>query len=153
MKKLLPLALALCLLLAACGKGGKGTAYDPDSATKALVDSGAFSLPLEEVDAALLYDFEGYGMDPGKLTSAKTYTASGYAEQVSVTVWKTEADAKAAATAFGEYLQDLKDTNQNYAPAEVGKLENAIVNQQGTSVLLIVPDDAEAAKQAVERLG
>lgn len=152
MKKLIPLALSFCLLLSACGDK-KSTAYDPDGATQALVDSGAFSLPLEELDAPLLYDFEGYGMDADKLTAAKAYAASGYAEQVSVTVWKTEADAKAAVTAFGGYLEDLKETNKDYAPAEVAKVESAIVNQRGNSVLLIVPGDTDAAKEAVDRLG
>lgn len=152
MKKLLPLVLVLCLMLSACG-GGDGKAYDADGATQALVNSGAFSVALEELDAALLYDFEGYGMDAAKLTGSKALSASGYAEQVSVTLWKTEDDAKAAVAAFGTYLQDMKDSYKEYAPAEVGKLDSAIVKQAGLSVLLVVPADADAAKAAVERLG
>lgn len=153
MKKLLPLALALLLLLSSCGGGGTGKAYDPKGAAQALVDAGAFSLPLEELPAALLYDFDGYGMDSQKLTASIAVTASGYTEQVSVTVWKTEADAKAAVEAFGEYLQDMKDTYASYAPLEVEKLNHAIVKQQGSSVLLVVPADADAAQEAVDRLG
>lgn len=152
MKKLLPIALVLCLLLSAC-TGGSKKAYDPSGATQALVDSGAFSLELTELDASLLYDFSGYGLDVEKLTDSKAYSASGYAEQVSITVWKSEADAKAAVEAFGIYIQDMKDTYESYAPLEVGKLDNAIVNQQGSSVLLVVPADADSAKAAVDRLG
>lgn len=152
MKKLFPLALSLLLLLSACGGGKTAAPYDLQ-ATQALVDAGAFSVPLEELDAALLYDFGGYGMDASKLTSSKALSASGYTEQVSVTVWKTEADAKAAVDAFGVYLQDMKDTYKSYAPLEVEKLDNAIVSQRGTSVLLVVPADADAAKDAVARLG
>lgn len=152
MKKLLPVILALCLALSACG-AKESKAYDPSGATQALINSGAFSLELTELDAALLYDFSGYGLDAGKLTDSKAYTASGFAEQVSVTVWKSAEDAKAAVDAFGTYIQDMKDTYESYAPLEVGKLDNAIVNQQGNSVLVVVPADADAAKAAVDRLG
>ncbi len=151
MKKLLPLALSLLLLLSSCG--GKTTEPYDLQATQALVDAGAFSVPLEELDAALLYDFAGYGMDASKLTGSKALSASGYTEQVSVTLWKTESDAKAAVAAFAVYLQDMKDTYKSYAPLEVEKLGNAIVSQRGTSVLLVVPADADAAKEAVGRLG
>lgn len=156
MKKLLSLALASFLfLLSACGSSGTegSKPFDPSGATKAMVDAGAFSVPLEELDAALLYDFDGYGMDPDQLESAIAFTASGYTEQVSVTVWKTDADAKAAVAAFGEYLQDMKDTYASYAPLEVDKLGRAIVKQRGNSVLLVVPADAEAAQAAVDKLG
>lgn len=154
MKKLLSFTLAsLLLILSACGGNGSTAAYDPKGTTQALVDSGAFSVPMEELDAALLYDFDGYGMKSDQLTSSMAFTASGYTEQVSVTVWKTDADAKAAVAAFGEYLQDMKDTYASYAPLEVDKLDHAIVKQQGNSVLLIVPADAEAAQEAVDRLG
>lgn len=152
MKKLLPIALAVCLLLSACS-GGSAKAYDPAGATQALADSGAFSVSMEELDAAVLYDFSGYGLDAGTLTDSKALSASGFAEQVSVTVWKSDADAKAAVAAFGTYLEDMKETYKNYAPAEVGKLDNAIVKQSGNSVILIVPADADAAKAAVDRLG
>ncbi len=153
MKKLLSLTLAsLLLILSACGSGA-AKAYDPGGATRALVDAGAFSVPLEELDAALLYDFDGYGMNADQLDSSMAFTASGYTEQVSVTVWKTAADAKAAVAAFGEYLQDMKDTYASYAPLEVDKLGHAIIKQQGNSVLLVVPADADAAQAAVDRLG
>lgn len=152
MKKLLPSFLALVLLLSSCG-GKTADSYYDLQATQALVDAGAFSVELEALEADLLYDFSGYGMDISKLTGSKALTASGYAEQVSVTIWKTEDDAKAAAVSFEEYLQDMKDTYKSYAPLEVDKLEHAILQQKGNSVLLIVPADAEAAQAAVERLG
>lgn len=152
MKKLFILLLGLCLALTACAKDAGQEAYEPEGTVQALVASGAFSVTLEELEASLLYDFSGYGLDEERLANASARSASGYAEQVSVTVWETEEDAEAALTAFTDYLQDRKDTYKSYAPAEVGKLENAIVNRRGTSVLLVVPNDVEAAKAAVERL-
>ena len=152
--KLLCLAAALCLLLGACSAPADSgsAAFDPEAATQAVLDSGAFSVELTELDAALLYDFSGYGLDSSTLTASKAYSASGFAEQVSVTVWKDEASAQAAVDMFKTYLEDMAATYKDYAPAEVPKLENAVLEQRGTSVLLAVANDADAVKTAVEGL-
>ena len=152
--KLLCLAAALCLLLGACSAPADSgsAAFDPEAATQAVLDSGAFSVELTELDAALLYDFSGYGLDSSTLTASKAYSASGFAEQVSVTVWKDEASAQAAVDMFKTYLEDMAATYEDYAHAEVPKLENAVLEQRGSSVLLAVANDAGAAKTAVEGL-
>ena len=152
--KLLCLAAALCLLLGACSSPAESgsTPFDPEAATQAVLDSGAFSVELTELDAALLYDFSGYGLDSSALAASKAYSASGFAEQVSVTVWKDEAAAQAAVDMFKTYLEDMAATYKDYAPAEVPKLENAVLEQRGSSVLLAVANDAGAAKTAVDGL-
>ena len=152
--KLLCLAAALCLLLGACSAPADSgsAAFDPEAATQAVLDSGAFSVELTELDAALLYDFSGYGLDSSTLTASKAYSASGFAEQVSVTVWKDEAAAQAAVDMFKTYLEDMAATYKDYAPAEVPKLENAVLEQRGSSVLLAVANDAGAARTAVDGL-
>ena len=152
--KLLCLAAALCLLLGACSAPADSgsAAFDPEAATQAVLDSGAFSVELTELDAALLYDFSGYGLDSSTLTASKAYSSSGFAEQVSVTVWKDEAAAQAAVDMFKTYLEDMAATYKDYAPAEVPKLENAVLEQRGGSVLLAVANDAGAAKTAVDGL-
>lgn len=154
LSKLLCLAAALCLLLGACSAPADSgsAAFDPEAATQAVLDSGAFSVELTELDAALLYDFSGYGLDSSTLTASKAYSASGFAEQVSVTVWKDEAAAQAAVDMFKTYLEDMAATYKDYAPAEVPKLENAVLEQRGGSVLLAVANDAGAAKTAVDGL-
>ena len=154
LSKLMILAAALCLLLGACSSPAESgtTAFDPETATQAVLDSGAFSVELTELDAALLYDFSGYGLDSSTLTASKAYSASGFAEQVSVTVWKDEASAQAAVDMFKTYLEDMAATYKDYAPAEVPKLENAVLEQRGSSVLLAVANDAGAAKTAVDGL-
>ena len=152
--KLLCLTAALCLLLGACSAPADSgsAAFDPEAATQAVLVSGAFSVELTELGAALLYDFSGYGLDSSTLTASKAYSASGFAEQVSVTVWKDEAAAQAAVDMFKTYLEDMAATYKDYAPAEVPKLENAVLELRGSSVLLAVANDAGAAKTAVDGL-
>ncbi|WP_294549366.1 DUF4358 domain-containing protein [uncultured Pseudoflavonifractor sp.] len=154
LSKLLCLAAAVCLLLGACSAPAESESapFDPETATQAVLDSGAFSVELTELDASLLYDFSGYGLDASALTASKAYSASGFAEQVSVTVWKDEAAAQAAVDMFKTYLDDMAATYKDYAPAEVPKLENAVLEQRGSSVLLAVVNDADAAQAAVAGL-
>ena len=136
--RLMPAAL-LCLALTACGGGGAvgQTPYDPETAAQALLDSGAFSDALDTVDqdtAAALY-----GIDADTITGSAVYTSlSAGAEEIAVLVL-TDEDAAAAAL-------------ESYQPDEVSKLDSAIVEQRGNSVLLAVAADAEKARAALDGL-
>ncbi|MEG1857164.1 MAG: DUF4358 domain-containing protein [Pseudoflavonifractor sp.] len=148
-KKLIPPMLILALALSACQKA-PAAPYDPDAATKAVLESGAFSVALEELDTSLLFDFEGNGIDPASVTSGKSYSASGLTEQVSVLVLKDGDTAAATVEILKTYLADLKESYKTYAPAEVPKLDAAILDQRGSSVLLVVANDAAKAQAALD---
>ncbi|MEG2097751.1 MAG: DUF4358 domain-containing protein, partial [Pseudoflavonifractor sp.] len=126
-KKLLPLVLVLALTLSACGKAPAAAPYDPQAVTKAVLDSGAFSVALEELDASLLLDFEGNGIDPASVTGSKAYSASGLTEQVAVLVLSDADIAAATVEVLKTYLTDLKESYKTYAPAELPKLDSAIL--------------------------
>lgn len=149
--KLFSLCAAALLLLAACG--GKAAApFDPAKATQALLDSSAFSVSLEELDASLLYDFQGYGLSEDAITASASYSASGLTEQVSVLVCKDADAAQQVLSLLEDYLADAKETYRNYAPAELPKLDSAILEQRHTSILLVVAADSDAARAAVDGL-
>ena len=130
--RLMPAAL-LCLALTACGGGGAvgQTPYDPETAAQALLDSGAFSDALDTVDqdtAAALY-----GID-------------------AVLVLTDEDAAAAALDGLEARVADQKAVLESYQPDEVSKLDSAIVEQRGNSVLLAVAADAEKARAALDGL-
>ena len=57
---------------------------------------------------------------------------------------------KTAAAALEDYVQGQITENENYRPAEIPKLESALVDQRGSTVLLVVANDLEAAQSALE---
>jgi len=139
MKKLLSgvLAAALCLSLAACGGGKAG--FSPDDA-QTLLSSSAFSETLESIDqstACLLY-----GIDEDTVTGSAVYGSTGAtAEELAIFTLKDEESAKAAATALGYRVEDRADELADYLPNELPKLDKAVIETRGSSVLLVVAAD------------
>ena len=158
MKRLIALfALASLLVLSACG-GGSGSSgkssYSTDLPQK-VMDAGAFSEPLDEVDgdtAFMLYHLGDAGLDREELADCKVLRSSGATcEEAAVLIFKWADGDKSSEvkSALDSYVQAQIEANQNYRPDDIPKLENAIVEQQGDSFLLIVANDAEAAKGAI----
>lgn len=148
-----PAVLALCLTLTACGGGGGGSAaFDPDAAAQALLDSGAFSDALEEVDTSVAATL--YGVDAGDITAGKVYMSlSAGAEEIAVLVMADADSAAAALEGLEAHVADQRAALENYQPDEVSKLDGAILEQRGNSVLLAVCADPQAARTAIEGLG
>ena len=156
MKKMIALALStLCILgLTACGpKEAPAKAYDVD-APAALQKAGAFSEQLESLDAEtgfMLYHLGDYGLSPEDLTQCSILRSSGATcEESAVLVLADEAKAAKAAEALEAYVKDQIEANTDYRPEEIPKLEKALVNQQGSTVLLVVSNDMEIANAALK---
>ena len=146
-KFLVPLTLAL--LLCACGGGSGGAEpFDPAGAADALLDSQAFSEPLESIDqdiACMLY-----GIDESTVTGSAVYGSTGAtAEEIAVFTFTDDAGAAAGKTALETRVADQKSVLESYQPAEIVKLDAARVEQRGNSVILVVANDSEAAAAAV----
>ena len=142
------LAAAMTLVLCACG-GGAAEPFDPASTASALLDSGAFSENLEQLDqdvACMLY-----GIDESTVTGSAVYGSTGAtAEEIAVFTLTDETAAQAAKTALETRVSDQKTALESYLPAEIVKLDAAIIEQRGSSVLMVVAADAEAAQNALK---
>ena len=147
----LTLVLALALVLTACGSKTEAEVWDTGD-VQALLDSGAFSEELEELDkdtAFILYRLADYGLD--RLSGAVEFRSAGATcEELAYLVLDSEDSAKAAKGALEDYVQSQIDENVDYRPAEIPKLENAYIDQRGETLLLVVASDIDAAKKAVE---
>ena len=150
---IVPAVLALCLTLSACGGGNEeAVAFDPAVTAQSLLDSGAFSDALEEVDTSVAATL--YGVDEADITDGTVYMSlSAGAEEIAVLVL-ADADAAAAAIEGLEaHVADQRSALENYQPDEVSKLDGAILQQKGNSVLLAVCADPAAAKAVLAELG
>lgn len=147
-KNMLPVVL-LSLALTACSSGGGESAFDPATTTDALLASGGFSEQLEQVDGDIACAI--YYMDASTVTDSAVYCSTGAtAEEIAVFVL-ADADATTAAkTALEGRVADQKAVLESYQPNEMVKLESAYVEVRGNSVLLIVANDIDTAKSALE---
>ena len=164
MKKLFMLCLSavLALSLVACGGGEtateKKTEPEPTyhrSVLDELVAKGAFSEELETLDADtafMLYRLEDYGLKQEDLAEAWVLRSAGATcEEVALLALAGQDDKMMAAAeqAMKDYIQNQIDTNVDYRPAEIPKLEQAIVSCKGWSVLTVVANDLDAAKAVI----
>lgn len=141
------LGLVLALELAACGESVKP--FDPEGTTRALIGAGAFSEELERLDTDILLRF--YELDESKVTAAVGYASTGLtAEEAAVFEMTDEAAAKEAEGALKAHLDYQIESNEDYRPQEMPKLEKAVVERRGKTLLFLVAADYPAAEQALK---
>lgn len=157
MKKTIALVCAaLCLLLTACG-GNSGSQSDTParpfqaSDVTSILASNAFSEELEELDADLVCTL--YGLDEAMITGCTAHLSTGAsAEEVVLFTVGDEANVQAVRTACEKRVADQAKAYASYLPGEVTKLDKAILEVRGTTVLLVVANDAAAARAAIDAL-
>ena len=150
MKRLLPLTLMLCLILSLTSCSPKQSKLPfPQSLPQTLLESDVFSEPLEPLDTELiwmLYGLDMSGLEPEQLTSAAAHRSSGATcEELALLTFTDESAAKTALNTLDLYVTAQILSNKDYRPGEVSKLENAVLEQRGGSVLLLVAADYESA--------
>jgi len=142
------LTLSLMLTLAACSPSRNKAPFQA-TLTDSLLTSDAFSEPLEELEADIawmLYGLEDAGIAPELLTDLRAYRSAGATcEEVAVFLFSEETAAQAALNTLQFYLDTQIQTNKDYRPAEVPKLEQALLERRDTTVLLLVATNYEAA--------
>ncbi len=141
------LALALILALTACGQP-KEPELNIDEFGEQLYAAGTFGEQLYSLDEAVAQGL--YGVDAD--TRCWVRAGSGAtAEELAV----FEAKDAAAAASLAEKLQARNSERladyADYLPAEVPKLENAVIISGGRYVVLCVATDASAVKELAEK--
>ena len=150
MKKFLSMLLSGVLIfsLAACG-GEKS--FDATAIFHDLMETpGVFSGGLEEVDQATACAL--YGIDEATVTGCLVYMANATsADELAIFTLSDEDAAQTAAKQLGYRVEDQKESLADYLPGETSKLEGAIVETRGNSVLLLICSDYDAAKAVLEK--
>lgn len=148
MKKLLALTLALLLCCAGCMVPTKQDAYNIGLIDR-LQQAQVFSEPLEPLDTELiriLYGLDEETFPPDQLIQAAGICSAGATcEQALVLHFETQDSAETARTHLQGYLDQLLASNRSYRPAEVPKLEKAILSRRDNTVLFLVAADYDTA--------
>ncbi len=142
--------ILLLFLCAGCGGDKAEAPFAPEQTVQALVDAGAFSEQLEQLDPALLFALPGA---PEDYAGSVLYYSSGATAETAAVL--TAPDAERAAQveqALRDWLDAQIEAERSYRPAECEKLDHAILESRGDTVLLAVAADWEAAQAAVSEL-
>ena len=154
MKKLVFTAISglLCLALAGCGGEGAKEPFDPAVTVQTLLDTpGVFTEDLERLDREVLDQL--YGLEDRDVSQAVSwYSPGGTAEEATVLLFESETAASEFMEAAWGHIADQKEANESYRPQELPKLEKAVVERRGASLLVLVADDYDAAQKALEGL-
>lgn len=149
MKRLILLLTAL-MMLTACSPNRTKTPFSP-TLPQQLLETDAFSEPLEPLESDLvwmLYGLEDAGLDRERLISAGAARSTGATcEEVALLSFTDEAIVQDAVNILARYLSAQIEINKDYRPAELPKLKQAILEQRGTTVLLLVANDYQATHE------
>ncbi len=143
--KVIALLLALTVLAGLAGCGPKEEAQvDGPALLKSILEQVAFTETLSDVgDSAALY-FPDLPAD----AKVQMYGGSGYyAEELALITLAKESDAAAAQESVQTHLQQLRQQFSNYIPAEVTKIDKAIVYHSGVYILMCVGGDTNRVNE------
>ena len=149
----LMLAVLLCVLFPAACSSGADTAPWTVEDGEAILNSGAFSDELEELDldtAWVLYQLEGAGLERASLTGGLCRRSAGATcQELTVLIFDTADSAQSAKEALESYVDSQIQSNRDYRPDQIHLLEGAWLEQRENTLLLAVASDLEAAQKAV----
>lgn len=152
MKKIMLTMMALCLFVTAfAGCGGKSNEkeYDLEALSSEIVASDAFSDILNQVNPDIAPTF--YGFDAADVESMSLYCSTGATtEEVGIFKCKDEDAASRVLEKAKERVDFQKTSYESYAPAEVPKLNDAIVKAEGVYVFYIVANDYTAVNKILK---
>ena len=154
MKKLGLILLSACMMLGVftgCKQENQTVQYDFESLSTKLQDSGAFSDILSPVELDTAAQF--YGINASDVSESKVLFSTG-ATTEEIGLFKcvsTEAAVKVKAAADAR-VETQRTTYESYAPAEMPKLDDAIVTINDVYVFYIVSADSSKIQTVLNEL-
>ena len=150
MKKLLAMLLALALFAFATGCGDKaGAELDVAALGAELAQADIYDDIVSEMPAELVPHF--YSYNDGDVTECVLYQSTmAAAEEVFVAKCADEAAASRVKAACEQRVTDQIAAYESYVPAEVPKLQSAVLQVYGNYVIFVVSRDAATAQSIID---
>ncbi len=149
------MAVLLCLLLCACG-GTTNVTMNVSETGKALCTQGTFEDTMSEANANIFKMLYGATDDTAEALSyveeLSFYMSTGAtAEEIMVARCKDAEGARQLMQAAKDRVEYLKTSFENYVPKELTKLQNPVLRQEGTYVILCISADDVAAEKIIDQ--
>ena len=156
MKKKITLLICLILLatltLIGCGKDGQktDTTWDLNAITNSLLNNITYTDSLSEMSPDLMaYLFPD--VDPADVAEQYIYISTGStAEEIAVFRGVDEAAAERIEAGLQARIEMQMESFTDYVPLEVKRLEDAVLERKGTSVVLSVSGEPDKAKEILK---
>lgn len=156
MKKLLTITmaalLAAALLLTGCGNnGGEKTDIDLEATMKAMMDATEVEDEMKKMEGEVVGNF--YDIDDSAVDSYLIYSSASGATAEEFAIFKAK-DAKGVETIktmLDKRVEDLGKRFEQYIPAEMAKVQNAVITENGNYVLFVCAGDPSTAEAAFDK--
>ena len=147
--------ILMCIMMAvlsACSGGTTAKELNMTELAEKLKTSGAFEQNISSTMAQVKAEkaVKRYGADSADVQDAVYYTCVGAtAAEILIFQCTDEAAAKRVYALADTHLTDLQNTYQSYAPAEAQKVANAVKQQYGKYVIVVVSSNADTVKSVI----
>ena len=157
-KRLGVLALILVLILTMFTACGQEEGTNPENPYAVNVDAAHFAEYLAEniafVDEMTLVDndiaLDFYGVDDADIKGAAVYMSTGAtAEEIAVINVTNDESAGMIAEIYEKRIENQISVFEDYVPAELTKLEQALIIQVDNAMVYVACDDPAAAEDAM----
>ncbi len=141
------LALAAVSLLTACGGGAK------EVDIQALAESLVHDISYEDELAIMDEEEIRYYIDMPDGTKAVMYMGANgtTGEEAGVFEAVDENSAKVLEAGIEAFLNDQESSFEDYIPEAAARIDDAVLEQEGSYVVLCVSDDPEKAEEIIEK--
>ncbi len=145
------LAALAIMVMALAGCQEAQVQLDAAQAADAILSAVSFEDEMTAVDADMRDTL--YGTSASDIANAKVYVSTGAtAEEIAVFEAVDEAAAGRIAEAVDKRLEQQRLDYEDYAPAEMPKLNDPALVKEGKYILLCVSNDKAAAMQKINEL-
>jgi citrate synthase len=149
-KRIFGIAAVLLILMTGCSGSRNAKDVDVQTVADELINTITFQDQMSELNQDTALDI--FGIAPDDVVKAAVYESTGAtAEEVAAFESKDETAADRVKEKAEERIETQKAGFQDYVPAEMEKLKDPVLIQQGKYVILCVSDDNETAKKTIDK--
>ena len=159
MKKLVWAILVAAMLLSLCACGGQGSGLEVSAKDLvAAVQQNSGAKTADKLMGMGDADFEAMlnmylGLDASVLSDgAMAISTSTAANEIIVAQVKDSADIETVKQAYSTHIEDTIMADERYFPENVDLLENAVIYDNGNSVILIVDESLAMVKNCMDQM-